>query len=320
MHAPTETTPLAAPPAGSREPTGLGCLVIVARCHGMHLTVPQLVHDNVLTRNELSAAEIVHCARSVGLKAKQVKLDWDGLSYLKKAVPAIALLKNGQCMVVLRLEGEKEADTLRVVLQDPNAHEDAPLVIDRVRFEDAWSGDVILVKRNYDIADETQPFSIKFIAALIFRERWIVRDVAICAVLLGFIALTPIMFWRVLSDRVIYYKAFDTFFVVCLVMLIFIVFETAFAWLRQFLVLVLTSRVDAKISTYVFAKVLDLPMDFFERTQVGKIGYDMNQVFKIRNFLVGQLFGTVLEFDNTVVLYSCDVVLQPDNDRRCPWT
>ena len=72
------------------------------------------------------------------------------------------------------------------ILQDPNAHEDAPLVIDRVRFEEAWTGDIILVKRNYDIADETQPFSIGFIAALIFRERWIVRDVAICALVLGF--------------------------------------------------------------------------------------------------------------------------------------
>ena len=53
MHAPTEVTPAlqAVPtqPPVSKEPTGLGCLVIVARHHGMHLTVPQLIRDNVLT-------------------------------------------------------------------------------------------------------------------------------------------------------------------------------------------------------------------------------------------------------------------------------
>src|SRR5690242_14221143 len=113
MDALTEVTPPLEPVA-SKESTGLGCLVIVARHHGMHLTVPQLIHDNVLTGKELSAGEIVHCARSVGLKAKQVKLDWDGLAHLKKALPTIALLKNGQCMVVLRLQGEEEADTPRV--------------------------------------------------------------------------------------------------------------------------------------------------------------------------------------------------------------
>ena len=220
MHAPTEITPalqaVASAPPTSKEPTGLGCLVIVARHHGMHLTVPQLIRDNVLTGDEVSSPQIVHCARLVGLKAKEVQLNWDGLAHLKKALPVIARLKSGQCMVVLRVEGEEgEGETLRVILQDPNAHEDAPLVIDRVRFEEAWTGDIILVKRNYDIADETQPFSIRFIAALIFRERWIVRDLAICALVLGFLSLTPILFWRVLSDKVIYYKAFDTFYVIC---------------------------------------------------------------------------------------------------------
>ena len=85
-------------------------------------------------------------------------------------------------MVLLRLTGA--SDNTHVVLQDPNAGEDALLVIDRIRFEEAWSGEVILVKRNYDISDESQPFSIGFIAALIFRERWVVRDVAICAIIL----------------------------------------------------------------------------------------------------------------------------------------
>ena len=39
---------------------------------------------------------------------------------------------------------------VRIVLQDPNADEDALLIVDRIRFEDAWSGDVVLIKRNYE--------------------------------------------------------------------------------------------------------------------------------------------------------------------------
>ena len=183
-------------PEGSSAPSGLGCLVIVARHHGLHLTVSQLIHDNVLPNREVSVAEILKCAQSAGLKATIVHLDWNGLAHLKKALPAIVMLKNGGSMVLLRLEGEKDA--VRVVLQDPNADEDALLVIDRVRFEDVWTGEVILVKRDYEITDETQPFSLGLVAGLIFRERWIVRDVAICALVLGFLALTPIMFWRLL--------------------------------------------------------------------------------------------------------------------------
>ena len=68
-----------------------------------------------------------------------------------------------------------------------------------------------------------------------------------------------------------------------------------FGYLRRFLVLHVTARVDAKLSTYMFDKVLSLPIDFFERTSTGVITRDMNEMWKIRNFLTGQLFGTVLE-------------------------
>ena len=197
-------------------PTGLGCLAVVARHHGMHLTVPQLIRDNYLGTDEPTVSQLLKCVTGAGLKAKVVHLKWSGLHHLAKVVPAIVRLNNGTSFVLRRIEGKP--DEARVVLQDPNADDDALLVIDRIRFEEIWTGEAILVKRNYDIADEERPFSIGLVTALMFRERWIVRDVAICAVVLGFLALSPIIFWRLLSDKVIYYKAYNTFYVLCVVM------------------------------------------------------------------------------------------------------
>lgn len=282
----------------SPDRSALASLVIVARHRGMHLSVQQMVHDNVLKNERITIPELLKCAQSAKLKAKVAHLNWVGLGHLKKALPAIVLLKNGASMVLLRLEGT--ADAVRAVLQDPNAAEGTLLIIDQVRFEDVWSGDVILVKRNYDITDESQPFSIGLIVALIFRERWVVRDIAICAIVLSFLALAPIVFWRILSDKVIYFKAYNTFFVVCLAMALLVLFEAIFAYVRQFLIVHLTTRVDVKLATYLFHRVLNLPMDFFERTPTGKITHDIHQIWKIRTFLMGQLFGTVL--DSTVLL------------------
>jgi len=280
------------------EPTGLGALVIVARHHGMHLTVHQLIHENVLEKREVTTSEIAKCATSAGLKVKVVDLDWSELSDLKKALPAIVRLVNGTSMVLRRVDGE--GDDARVVVQDPNAHEDAPLILDQVRFASVWTGEVVLIKRNYDLADEDQPFSFRFVAGLVFRERWIFRDVAICAIVLGFLALAPIMYWRLMTDRVLYYHALSTFEVLCISMAVLIAFETVFSWLRQFLVLRLTSRVDVKLATYVFDKALALPIDYFERTPIGQVSYQINQMWKIRTFLVGQVFGTLLD---SVVLF-----------------
>jgi ATP-binding cassette subfamily B protein len=278
---------------GATKPSDLECLIIVARHHGLHLTIDQLVHDNVLSGKVVSVSDLVKCARSARLKAKAITLTWNGLSDLRKALPAIIRLKHGGWMVLRQVAGS--GDGVRLLLQDPYAREDALLLIDRARFENVWTGDIVLIKRNYDITDETQPFSIGLVAALIFRERWIVRDVAICAIILSFLALSPIIFWRLLGDRVIYFKAFNTFFVLCLAFAVLVLFETAFAYLRQFLIVHLTTRVDVKLATYMFDKLLNLPIDYFERTQTGRITHNVNQMWRIRGFLMGQLFGTVLD-------------------------
>jgi subfamily B ATP-binding cassette protein HlyB/CyaB len=287
-----------------KAPSGLSCLVIVARQHGLHLTTEQLIHDNLLSGRDLSFADLVKCAEKAGLSAKAVELDWHGLTQLKKALPAIVRLKNGTNMVLTRVEADDK--NAWVALQDPDANDGAPLVIDRLRFESVSSGEVLLVKRNYDIADETQPFSLGLITALLFRERWVARDVLTCAIILGFLGLAPIMFWRLLSDKVMTNHAYNTYAVLCAAMLLLTLFEAGFYYIRQMLIHFMTTKVDVRLSTYVFEKVLNLPIDFFETTQVGLISTKIHELFKIRTFLVGQLFGTIL--DSTVLIFFLPVM------------
>ena len=291
-------------PEGMGEPSGLACLVIIARHHGLDLSVAQLVHDNYLVDQEVSVPELLKAARSAGLRAQPVRLSWVGLEQLDKALPVIVRLKNGRSLVLLRLEGDD--DRRRAILQDPNAGEDALLVVDRVRFEDAWDGEVILVRRNYDVREESQPFSVAFVRGLILRERRMVRDIAICAIVLGFLSLIPIFFWQVLTTRVLFYKAFSTFYVVCLAMLILIVFEAAFLYIRRFLIIHLAARIDVKLNTYIFDKLIGLPIEFFERHEIGAIMTVYNYHHRINGFLTGQLLGSLL--DSSLLLFFLPVM------------
>ena len=87
-----------------------------------------------------------------------------------------------------------------------------------------------------------------------------------------------------------------------------IVFETIFAYLRNFLVLFITARVDVRLSEYLFDHVITLPIDYFERTQVGIIGRDMHEIWKIRTFLTRPVFGTVLDSLTLAGLPASDVL------------
>ena len=44
----------------------------------------------------------------------------------------------------------------------------------------------------------------------------------------------------------------------------------------------------------MFNKMLNLPIDFFEQTPTGEIVHDLNEIYRVRQFLTTQLFGTLL--------------------------
>jgi len=260
----------------------LAALAIVARHRGIHIDPTQLRRDHRLGPDDPSLQQLLDITRASGLRAVATRLKFGDLMRLGRALPVLLLLKNGSGMALLRCE--PQAQPPHVVLQDPNAGEGALLTLDEHRLGLGWAGDIILIKRDYRLHDEDQPFGLGLIVSQLLRDRRIARDVAVAAITLSVLALGPIMFWRILIDRVLYYRSLDTLAVMCAAMAVLIVFETVFGYMRRFLVLHLTARVDVKLSTYMFDKVLSLPLDFFERSSNGVIARDMNEIFRIRNF------------------------------------
>jgi len=195
---------------------------------------------------------------------------------------------------VLSVEGDP-AKSMRLTLWSPEGEGGGRLVVDLPRFEAIWAGDVIMLQRHYKRSDETQPFSIRLITAMIFRERRLAQDIVAAALVLGLLGLAPIMFWQLLSDKMVFYRADNTFTLLCLVMLVTVLFEGAFSYLRQLLVNHLTQRLDIKLSTYVFDKMLNLPIEVFEQNVASLLSRNIGEVFRIRAFLVGQLFGAILD-------------------------
>jgi ATP-binding cassette subfamily B protein len=92
-------------------------------------------------------------ARRAGLKAKAIRLDWDGLTHLGSALPAIVRLKSGASLVLVSVNNENQQAPLSVTLRDPNAAADALLQVDWLQFQDAWTGDALLARRSYDLED-----------------------------------------------------------------------------------------------------------------------------------------------------------------------
>ena len=284
----------------------LGSFVIAARQRGVHLSVTQLIRDHQLASGEVSTEQLLRIAAASGLRAQATRLRWASLVKMGTALPAIVVLRNGAAMVLLRVDVEAQGRPPIVVLQDPNAPQHTPLTLDEARFSAAWDGEVILIKRDYRLRDENQPFGFRFVLAQLLRDKRIARDLGICAVILSITAISPIMFWRVLVDRVMYYGSLNTFTLICIAFAVLLLFETAFGHLRRYLVVFITTRADLKLWTYTFDKILNLPIEYYEQRSTGEIVHNLSEMGKIRQFLVTQLFGTAL--DAIVILFFLPVM------------
>jgi ATP-binding cassette, subfamily B, bacterial HlyB/CyaB len=113
--------------------------------------------------------------------------------------------------------------------------------------------------------------------------------------MMSLLALAPAIFWQLIVDRVLVYKSLSTLNVLVAGMALLVVFETMFGFLRRTLILVATARIDARLSSFVFSKLLNIGIEFFEKNATGVVTRDVNEVWRIRNFLTGQLFGTMLD-------------------------
>jgi subfamily B ATP-binding cassette protein HlyB/CyaB len=284
--------------------TALQCLVAVARHHGVPTSVEQIRRGHLPAgRESASPVEaLLTAARSLGLKARRARgLDWDRLLALRDTLPAVALLKNGNAVVVV---GFKEAeDGFSVAVLDPLAKPaNAVFLLDKARFLEAWSGDLVLLKREFPLLDDKQPFGLRWFAPELFRQRAFLRDVAVSALVLNVLALAVPIYLQLVIDKVIVHQGYSTLYVLTGGVALALAFDAVFGFLRQYFLLHATNRIDIRLAQKTFAHLLRLPITYFDTGTAGVITRHMQQAEKIRQFLTGRLFLTLLDATVLVVM------------------
>jgi ATP-binding cassette subfamily B protein len=278
----------------------LDALVMVAAKRGKHLSTAQLCRDYVFGASGPSDSLFLRIAAENGLVARQVELDWSDLGSLGKALPLIIRLKNGNCIVVVSFDADKDPQV--AILRDPSSDDEAMMAVDEVRLREAWDGSAFLVKRRYKPLDNDQPFGLPWLMAQVLRERKLFRDVAIATAILTIFGLLPPIVFMIILNRVLVSHSISTLNVLIGGILFMVIFDTIFGYLKRSLVATATARIDGRINLYVYSKLIKLPIDFFERNPTGVIAGKTNEVWRVRQFLTGSLFGTLMDSISLLIL------------------
>jgi ATP-binding cassette subfamily B protein len=271
--------------------TALRALFLVAMHHGVQVPAEQMLQADP---NDTVSA-VLGLMRELGLNGKLLsRRSWRDVSRLGSAYPAMAERTDGTWLIVASALPPQDGVEALAVL-DPNAEQSGVTVILRPEFEAQWSGRLVLCKRKYRLADERQPFGLRWFLPEIMRNGHLLRDVAIAALMSTVISFATPLFFNVMIDKVVPHHSYQTLLAVVLAFTTTTVFDTLFGYVRQSLMLVASNKIDARLAARTFAHLLSLPMQFFETHPTGVLLRDMQQTETVRHFLTGRLFQTLLD-------------------------
>ncbi|MCX7102151.1 MAG: peptidase domain-containing ABC transporter [Methylobacter sp.] len=272
--------------------TSIQCLTAIAQHHGLQINPEWLIQEYALGEEEPGAALLVRISSDIGLKAMAYKLSWEGLLAQGGIFPILAKLNNGNSVIIVGAKTEGDGS---IAILDPQITGAVINLQNRDEFCNIWGGDVLFLKRSHALTDPNQPFSLKWFIPEILKQKVAFRDIILAVIVMQFLALASPMFFQLVIDKVLVHQSVSTLWVLGVGVVIALLFDSIFGFLRQYLLLSATNKIDMRLTRRTFGHLLSLPIDYFETTTAGVITRHMQQLESIRNFLTGRLFFTVLD-------------------------
>lgn len=173
--------------------------------------------------------------------------------------------------------------------------------VNEEEWNEKFTGEVVLMKKHYSLVDENQTFGLRWFIPEFFRQRTLLTQVAIAILAISAIGLVVPLFFQLVVDKVLVNEAVQTLTTIGIGVIIMLCFNAILEYLEKYFLLFATNRIDIRLATKTFARLLSLPVDFYERISSGVLIKHMQQTEKIRSFLSGSLFFTALELLSLVV-------------------
>ena len=278
--------------------TRLTCFATIAQHHNVQADIREILHEYAVGEDEISEALFFQIASDYQFRSRRAKLSWEVLAESDSIFPCVAVKKNGKFSVFCGMRRNGEEDFEAVLLDPESERYNTPerfLFLSREMFEAEYSGRFILLKKIYKLSDETQPFCLRWFIPEFLKNRAVFGEIALMVAMLTVFSLVVPLFFQIVVDKVLVNQARNTLNVVGVGILLAILFNAVVSYVRGYLLLFATNKIDIATASRTFAHLMRLPVDFFERVPSGVLLKHMQQTEKIRGFLSGSLFFTILD-------------------------
>jgi subfamily B ATP-binding cassette protein HlyB/CyaB len=281
------------------EDSGLACLVILLRIHGIAAEAEQIRHR--MGTKHVGITEMLRCAKEFRLKARAYRTKWARLA--STPLPGIAVLRDGGFLVL------GKASAKEVLVQRPSFPR--PELMSREEFEWIWGGRLVLMARRASLSDFSRRFDITWFFGAIHKYRQLLTEVFIASFFLQIFALVSPLFFQVVIDKTLVHRTTSTLEVLIVGLVAVSLFEVIIGILRTYLFAHTTNRIDVELGARLFRHLLALPIAYFQARRVGDSVARVRELENIRNFLTSSALTLVIDLFFTFVFVAVMFVYSP---------
>lgn len=292
---------------------GPTCLQMICLHHGKHFALSFLRERCYITREGVSLLGISGAAESVGLRTLAARLSFKEL--LEEApLPFIAHWQQRHFVVVYKVSKKK------VWVADP-AHGQITYSVDE--FMAGWSADgqtgigmfLEVTPTFYQQEDGEMPEKAgwSFILGYLKQHRRYLLQLILGLVLGSLVGLILPFLTQALVDFGINSRDIGFVYTVLLAQIMLFVSRTSVDFLRGWLLLHMGARINISIISDFLAKLMRLPLSFFDGKQLGDLIQRIGDHRRIESFLTSQtlniLFSTInlVVFSVVLAFYSAEI-------------
>jgi ATP-binding cassette, subfamily B, bacterial len=283
---------------------GPTCLRMISKFYGKHFTLQTLREKSYLARDGVSMLGIADAAESIGLKSLGAAITWEKLSS-EAPLPLIAHWKQNHFVVVYKIKKEK------VYVADPQI---GLITYTREEFLKGWistkkdgenKGTLLLLQPTplfYQQDEEVKKRTgLRFLTRYLFPHKKLGYQLIIGLIVGSIIQLLlPFMFQGIVDFGI---SNSDPGFIYLILAFQFVLIMSAMGinFIRRWILLHMSTRINISLISDFLAKLMRLPVGFFETKHTGDILQRVGDHRRVESFLTTSSLNILFSLFNLVV-------------------
>lgn len=273
------------------------CLAMICLYYGKDTTITKLRDMMGTDLKGTNLLGLANCADELGFATQAVKVDKE--AFLSKfTLPAIAniITKEGLSHYVVLFKISKKY----IVLGDPAKD------LIKMKFEDfykSFTGTLLILKPNDGFEKNKIKGNSMFVRylKLLLPQKKLFCYAVLASFLLTILGVISSIFNNVIYDEILPYNQKDTLRMLVFIFLGVSVVQIVLNFFRQWMMMLLSIRIDIPLTLGYFEHVYKLPMKFFSTRKTGDITTRFSDAFVIKDVFTSIALTLIMDIGMTIV-------------------